>query len=171
MLIVEDGSGLSTAESYISVADADTYHTERGNALWTGADAVKEALLRKATTYLDNTYRGRWKGFRRFQLQSLAWPRNEVIDEDGFPVDFESLPLQLVQATAEAALRELVDAGALEPDLERGGAIRSKREVIGPIEEETHYQTSASARTTFTIIDGLLRELTTSKNLVEIVRA
>ncbi len=33
-LIVEDGTGLSTAESYISVADATTYHTDRGNATW-----------------------------------------------------------------------------------------------------------------------------------------
>ncbi len=33
-LIVEDGTGLSTAESYISVADATTYHTARGNSSW-----------------------------------------------------------------------------------------------------------------------------------------
>lgn len=33
-LIVEDGTGLSTAESFISVADAVTYHTNRGNTSW-----------------------------------------------------------------------------------------------------------------------------------------
>lgn len=33
-LITEDGTGLSTAESYISVADAGIYHTARGNASW-----------------------------------------------------------------------------------------------------------------------------------------
>ena len=33
-LEVEDGTGKSTAESYISVADATTYHTARGNSTW-----------------------------------------------------------------------------------------------------------------------------------------
>jgi len=33
-LVTEDGTGLSTAESYISVADATTYHTARGNSTW-----------------------------------------------------------------------------------------------------------------------------------------
>ena len=33
-LVTEDGTGLPTAESYISVADATTYHTARGNAVW-----------------------------------------------------------------------------------------------------------------------------------------
>jgi hypothetical protein len=33
-LICEDGSGKSDSESYISVADASTYHTDRGNSEW-----------------------------------------------------------------------------------------------------------------------------------------
>jgi len=33
-IVVEDGTGLATAESYISVADAVTYHTARGNSTW-----------------------------------------------------------------------------------------------------------------------------------------
>ena len=34
-LIVEDGTGLANAESYVSVADATTYHTNYGNTAWT----------------------------------------------------------------------------------------------------------------------------------------
>jgi len=33
-IVVEDGTGLATAETYISVADATTYHTARGNSAW-----------------------------------------------------------------------------------------------------------------------------------------
>jgi len=33
-IVVEDGSGMATAESLISVADATTYHTARGNSTW-----------------------------------------------------------------------------------------------------------------------------------------
>ena len=35
-LIVEDGSGVAGADSYLSVADADGHHADRGNAGWTG---------------------------------------------------------------------------------------------------------------------------------------
>jgi len=33
-IVIEDGTGLSTAEAYISVADAVIYHTARGNSSW-----------------------------------------------------------------------------------------------------------------------------------------
>jgi hypothetical protein len=33
-LIVEDGTGKATAESYCTVAEATTYHTNRGNSSW-----------------------------------------------------------------------------------------------------------------------------------------
>lgn len=52
-LIVEDGTGLADAESYLSVADADTYHADRNNEAWQDySTAEKEAALRKATQYI-----------------------------------------------------------------------------------------------------------------------
>ena len=51
-LVIEDGTGKSNAESYISVADADTYHSNRGNTDWAAlTTAEKERLLRIATDY------------------------------------------------------------------------------------------------------------------------
>ena len=47
-LVHEDGTGKTDAESYCSVTFADARHTAFGNSTWTGADAVKEAALRKA---------------------------------------------------------------------------------------------------------------------------
>ena len=64
-LIVEDGSGLAAAESYISVVDADAHHASRGTAeaSWVGLDTdIKEQCLRRATDFMLETYRGRWKG-------------------------------------------------------------------------------------------------------------
>ena len=49
-LVVEDGTGKADAESYISVADADTYHSNRGNTDWAALTTTeKEQLLRGAT--------------------------------------------------------------------------------------------------------------------------
>ena len=55
-LIVEDGTGLDTAESYVSVVDAGTYCTAHGLTAWTGTDGVKESALRNATQYIDTMY-------------------------------------------------------------------------------------------------------------------
>ena len=65
-LIVEDATGLSTAESYLSVANADTYHASyTGSTAWSGASTgTKERALRRATQYLDSVYGGRWLGER-----------------------------------------------------------------------------------------------------------
>ena len=54
-LIVEDGSGLSGANSYASTAQADTYASDRGLTAWTGDTATKEAALIRATDYLEAT--------------------------------------------------------------------------------------------------------------------
>ena len=41
-LTVETGAIVANANSYVSIADCDSYHTLMGNATWTGTDAVKE---------------------------------------------------------------------------------------------------------------------------------
>jgi len=147
--------GGANAESYVTVAEADTYHSARGNTTWTGTDAAKEAALRRATSYIDGTYRGRWKGTRADADQALAWPRTSVLDEDGFAVSTTIIPTAVKRATYEAALRELVDPGSLSPDLARGGDI--KREKVGPIEVE--YSATASIGTTITAIEDYLSGL------------
>ena len=59
-LIVEDGTGVSGANAYISRADFLTYHADRNN---TGAvvltPAVIDAAILYATEYLDSKYQWR----------------------------------------------------------------------------------------------------------------
>lgn len=122
-LIVEDGTGLSNAESYISVVDADTYHANRNNEAWSDySTAEKEAALRKATQYIDGRWGRRFAGEMWSMSQALCWPRT--------PTDWpDEIPLPLQHACAEVALRAA--AAELEPDLERGGAIVSQS--VGPL--------------------------------------
>ena len=65
-------------DAYVSLAACDAYHTALGNTAWTGLDAAKEVAIRKATLWVDNAYRGRWKGIRCDTTQPLAWPRWDV---------------------------------------------------------------------------------------------
>lgn len=147
-MTVEDGTGLVAANSYISIADCDTYHTDRGNSAWTGTDAVKEAALIKATQYIDGRYRKRWKGIILSSTQALCWPREDIYDERD--EEIEGIPQLLKYAVCEAALKALTDD--LNPDLERGGRI--KREKVGPI--DTEYMSTAPARTSMPVISDLL---------------
>ena len=85
-LIVEDGSIVAGAESYISVADAETFLNNRGLTL-TGAESDKEAALRKATDYMVQVYRMRWQGWKVDQTQALDWPRNSVYVDQSINYD------------------------------------------------------------------------------------
>lgn len=113
--------GAADANSYASVAEADAYHTARGNSAWTGTDAAKEAALIRATEWLDGRYGEQWPGTRwRLREQSLEWPRAYAMDRDGTGIDGDTIPPEVVKATCEAALRELTAPGSLSPDVTVG---------------------------------------------------
>lgn len=132
-LIVEDGTGLSTAESYISVSYANTYHTERGNSTWTGSDTLKEQALRRASQYLTHNFT--WLGLPyNGRTQALAWPRKGVVDAEGYDIEETELPYEVKYACAEIALRELVTPGTMSPDVTVADKVKS--ETVGPLSVE-----------------------------------
>lgn len=150
-LVVEDGTGLANAESYISVADADTYFSDRGNATWAALTTLaKEQALRKATDYLVATYELRWMGARTTSTQALDWPRMNVPRPDiqggyrSFPLywDYNVVPTAITRACAELALR------ASSADLVADVGAQVKQETVGPISvtytdgarQQTHYE-------------------------------
>jgi hypothetical protein len=165
-LIVEDGTGKADAESFISVADATTYHTNRGNSAWTGlaSDTIREQHLRKATDYIEEVYRLRWKGQLKTTSQSLAWPRAWVEREDfyvtssaipdvngNFYYPDDEVPTEVKNACAELALRSI--DGQLSPDLTQG----VKREKVDVLEVE--YDTTSPQYTRYRAIDNMLAPL------------
>jgi hypothetical protein len=178
-LVVEDGTGLANSESYISVADATTYHANRGNAAWAAlaSDTVREQKLRLATEYLSDKYRLRWKGTRVTATQALDFPRYGVPREDYYVVGSappnsidgsfyypsDEVPAEVVRACAELALRAI--DGPLYADVEQ----KVKREKVGPI--ETEYADGASATTTYTAVDGMLAPFLNSRSSLRMERA
>ena len=151
-LTVEDGTGVTDADSYADQTFLDTYHTNHGNSGWT----FSEAAVRRAMNYIEGRYSGRWRGSKQFaySVNSLSWPRTGAVDRDGLSI--AGVPLRLRQALAEAALLEVGTAGTLQPALTRGGAIKRER-VEGVVERE--FFEGAPTRSTFTRIDDLLAPL------------
>ena len=155
-IIVEDGTGLANAESYVSVADANTYHSKIGNDAWADLDtSVKEQLLRKATDYMVAQYRLQYAGYRRYSTQSLDWPRLYVplidsLSANVFPqyVDFDIVPTTVKNACAELALKAYT--AILMQDLTQG-VIREKVDVI-----EVEYDKFSPQQTRYEQIDAML---------------
>ena len=155
------------ADSYATIAEADAWHADRGRTTWTGADAVKEAALRRATTWIDAAFGARFSGAKTGgRAQSLAWPRTGATDADGVAIPPDEIPVEIKQATYEAALRELVSPGSLNPDIvpvtTTGGAVKRVRKKVGPLETETEYTegaTSGSSHPIFPVINGILAGL------------
>ena len=147
-LIVENGTGLSTAESYITVAAASTRQSALGNSNWTTlSTAEMEEALRRATQYMLQAYRGRWQGTRINATQALDWPRNWVT-VDGYAVDADIVPTDIANACADMAFRAA--AGDLAADLTRGIV----REQVGPL--ETEYDRNSPQSVRYRAIDMML---------------
>lgn len=73
--------------------------------------------------------------------QALSFPRINLLDREGLRV--LGIPEKLRQATAEYAVRAVSSTITLMPDPiidDTGRTVVSKREVVGPVEEETKYE-------------------------------
>jgi hypothetical protein len=162
-LTVEDGSIVSGAESYVSVADADAYFTKMANAVWTGDDTVKEAALRRSTQYLDSEYL--FKGNRVQMTQALRWPRTGLVVDDVI-IPFTVVPEPIRTACMELAVRSL--SAPLFTD-------RAAQEVlsvrVGPI-SQTLSASGSSGQLRFIAVERLLRGYVVgNRNTIAIERA
>lgn len=92
------------------------YHLARGRDETARVDAdVNQALL-VASEWLDGSFT--WPGYQVGVrgTQTRDWPRSEVWDRAGWPVDYLTVPVEIEQATYEVAYRWLEDNAVLSPD-------------------------------------------------------
>lgn len=157
-LIVEDGTVVAGAESYVTVAAADTYHSNRGNTAWAALSTTnKEIALRKGTDYMLQAYRARWQGYRHDADQTLDWPRDYVYLEPfivgavgSYPylVANNIVPAEVKNACAELALK------ASSADLLADLTQQKTSVTIGPI--STTYNSSSPQYKRYIAIDAML---------------
>tara|TARA_R100000152_G_C6759123_1_gene183035 strand:- start:960 stop:1472 length:513 start_codon:yes stop_codon:yes gene_type:complete len=160
-LVVEDGTGLENANGYISVADADTYHTDHSaSSTWSSAStANKEKAIRLASQYLDAAYGRRWVGTRWSLDQALNWPRSYVVMYDIYVHSTAVLPDELKHATAEMALRQLSD-GDLMPDITNPYNISEEEVQAGSVSSRTKYAGGGKSQIKrYRLVDNILRPL------------
>lgn len=108
-IVVEDGSIISGANSFISLADANTYFTANGNPTqWSGAtDPVKEGALLAGAKYLRLKFT--YKGSLEDLTQALPFPRSEFFDSEGRTLCGTGvIPQDVIDAQCELALRHII---------------------------------------------------------------
>lgn len=137
----EDGTGISNANSFVTVAYADLYYADRLNLVWAAlTTAQKESYLIQATSYIDSVYGLDFKGTTSFDTQSLCFPR--TIDS------VLTYPNKLLQATCELALK-----AKTAPLLSDTGAKVLER-TVGPL--TTKYSEYGSTQTQYDFVYRLL---------------
>lgn len=166
-LVVEDGTGLANAESYVDVAYCDAYFTARNNTTWAAiaTSALKEGYIRQAMDYLS-LYTRSWKGSRLQLGQALDWPRWNVVRPeitDYLTLDPNVIPVEIKNAVAELALR--ASAGPLLPDETSPFVLK---EAVGPLSRE--YAPGSSRTPRYGAIEGLLGPFLRSSGGVSLVR-
>ncbi|MNV94103.1 hypothetical protein D3C71_1888740 [compost metagenome] len=96
-------------------------------------------------------------GYQYAKGQTTEWPRSAAYDKRGDRL--EGIPLPVVWATCEYALRALSADLLADPDRDSTGqAIKSKSEEVGPIKESIEYQDYGGFQLpSYPLADAILR--------------
>ena len=85
-IVVEDGTLVSGANSYITIAEFKSWADDRGITYGTD-DAISQQLYR-AHDYFETL---RFRGLKSDENQTMQWPRDQVLI-DGYAVESNEIP-------------------------------------------------------------------------------
>ena len=149
-IIVEDGTQVANANSFVSVADARIYAVNRGVALPSSDDELA-AMLIKAVDYLEAQAES-FQGERVSETQDLQWPRTEVYIY-GALVPSNVIPKSLISAQVQLAMA--INAGLdLQPNITPETYVI--KEKVGPIETVYANPLHTGIMPTFTAANSLI---------------
>lgn len=161
-LIVEDGSCVPSANSYVSLDFADNYMRNTGHSSWEEkTENERKSYLINATSYIDRTYtKVGWKGQKKFhRRQSLCFPRVELFDKDGDEV--LGIPDELKKAVCEAAF--IATTNSLFDIKDSSGSVKRQKVDVLEVEYYSESDSSGDYVSRFIILDSLLSDFYKSK--------
>jgi len=169
--VPDQGVGRHDSNSYVDIDFARDYGAERHRpALQALTDEQLQAVLVRATDYIDNRWAQAFIGSRSTSTQALSWPRSYAYDDRGILII--GLPPQLQKATVEMAERAIsldrlvpdppspfpiADADGVVAEVTSGQVV-STRKKVGDLEIATTYSGSIGGVTqpvTSTYVGGV----------------
>jgi hypothetical protein len=124
-LIVEDGTVVTAANSYDTLANAQAFLTLIGLT----DTAIDEPSMVRAYYYV-NSFENQYQGQRISADQTGSFPRSGVVI-NGFTLASDEIPSQLIQAQAYAAYYEVINPGVTQPN--GNGATITHEEISGAV--------------------------------------
>lgn len=140
-LVLEDGSGVTGANTYVSLADAVTYSTNWGNTAFTTAntDAIRIQALFAAAYALDRLYGRRYISVIPLNTsQGLLWPRYSVIGNDLRWITSLTIPQALKDAQCELA-NMYIGNTSLFPNESTTRTLKNTSGSIGELKYDNQY--------------------------------
>ena len=167
MLILETGVGIADANSYVSLEEANAYHSLYNNLDWAASDEELEQSLILATRSIDLLYGSKYNSYKRVDsISPLLFPRYSFYDNNFQLVSQTTIPKCLKNAVCQLALMQLLGEDIL-PLANTDSNIKLGRIKIGEIEIENEYQTNKGIGETypgFNQIDLLLEPILKKKS-------
>lgn len=152
-LVIENGSIVAGANSYVTIAEAKAYASARGLAL-PAADADIEPLLISAMDYLESK-RTEYQGTKADPLtQALQWPRAGVYI-DCVEIASDVIPKELKDAQCRLACEQF--AGVAIMPTKTGPFVTE--ETVGPLTTKYDASRGSGSIPDMTAVDALLAPL------------
>jgi hypothetical protein len=180
--IVEDGTGVTGATSYVSIAEADAYAEDVIDNEWLDLDDdEKQRRLIVSSQFLDRRYGKDWLGFKLKSTQGRDWPRYSnadtftinylfnrynfivtgLVDSDGFSLE-NQVPIKLKYAVIELSRGMSLTTISLYPSVDGASNIKNETTKVGPVtisQEFFENAKSEAARSVSAEIEDLVAEL------------
>lgn len=150
-LIVEDGSVVPNADSFVSLTDARSFATLYGTTL-SDDDTEAEVQLRQAYLALV-VYEPQLQGYRVSSEQTGIFPRYGV-EKNCFDVPSDSIPSEVIQAQLYQA--DAINSGNYNSNSVDTGENLASFEVVGAYKES--YQDDSTTNLN-TIVQGVVNSL------------
>jgi hypothetical protein len=155
-LIIEDGTVVSNANSYVTLAEARTYAAARGVNL-PADDVALEALLIKAMDYLE-AQRARYQGSKTEPgVQVLQWPRTGVVLDSSYELPENVIPRELKYAQSQMAMS--LHAGFDPLSDKDGSAVKRQKVDVLEVEYMTPDEKNGADGVSIPAVDALLAPL------------
>lgn len=163
-ILVEDGTGVLNANSFVSEEYAEEYFDEMANYEWSQV-AEPGKMLIVATRYLVTRFglTNKFRGVAQYpDLGYLPFPRLYIGSDDLMPVPLKQATCEYALLAGKAATAGMM--GLAPNPTSSTDQVAYTRKKIGPMEKEIHYATgpTANALPTFPAYpyaDALLRPL------------
>ena len=141
--------GGTASDSYGTLAAYTAYALAMGFTL-AASDAANEINLRKAANYEDRKYS--FIGMQQYQYQARSWPRlvNDLVDD--WPINPDTIPLDIIHAQFEVAY---ILQGGLDPFATIETNVTNDIIKVGPITLEAETLPTSTPR--IVAVEGLLR--------------